>query len=237
MVTVLFDIDGTLIQTGGAGQRAFAETFSSLFGIEKISSEVRFAGRSDRAIVEDLMEAHGVAVNSDNWNRFIEAMVPRLVEMLPLCQGTILPGVVELLDELEKSEHVATGLLTGNIAAGARAKLSHYQLWQRFAFGGYGDHCTNRNDIAAAALAAAQSHVAQHRTGNSQERSSDTELVFVIGDTPADVECARSIGACAIAVLTGGASREQLLATKPDLLLNDLTEVDDFLLQINAAVA
>ena len=237
MVTVLFDIDGTLIHTGGAGQRAFADTFRTLFGIDNIASEVRFAGRSDRAIAEELMAAHGIEANDSNWDRFVEAFVPRLVEVLPQCQGGILPGVVDLLDELERSDHVAIGLLTGNIAAGAHAKLTHYQLWDRFAFGGYGDDWRERDDIAAAALLAAQLHLAGSQNANCRKQNDIAELVFVLGDTPADVQCARSIGAFAIAVLTGGANREQLLAAEPDLLLNDLTEVDDILLEINAAVA
>lgn len=237
MITVLFDIDGTLIQTGGAGHRAFADTFRSLFGIDRISRDVRFAGRSDRAIAEELLEAHAIVAKSDNWPRFVESFVPRLVEVLPLCQGAVLPGVVELLDELEKSDHVAIGLLTGNIAAGAQAKLSHYQLWHRFAFGGYGDDSTDRNDIAASALAAAREYVAQSQSTQFSKPNDETDLAIVIGDTPADVQCARSIGAFAIAVLTGGATREQLLAAKPDLLLNDLTEVDELFMQINAAVA
>lgn len=236
MVTVLFDIDGTLIHTGGAGQRAFADTFRKLYRIDKISAEVLFAGRSDRAIAEELMTVHGIANDNGAWLQFVEAFVPRLVEVLPECQGTVLPGVIGLLDELEKSEHVHIGLLTGNIAEGARAKLSYYQLWNRFAFGGYGDDWTDRNDIAAAALSAARSYIAQSQFEQLLSHDSDSESVIVIGDTPADVKCARSIGAFAVAVCTGGASREQLQAESPDLLLDDLTGFDPILHQINSAI-
>lgn len=236
MATVLFDIDGTLVQTGGAGQRAFADTFRSLFGIDKMSKDVRFAGRSDRAIAEELMATHGIEASTENWLRFVEAFVPRLIEVLPQCQGTVLPGVVDLLDHLDTSEHMAIGLLTGNIAAGAQAKLSHYQLWDRFPFGGYGDDWTDRNDIAAAALLAAQGFVAQLHPSPPEKSTSESERVIVIGDTPSDVQCARSIGACAIAVLTGGVPRETLLAAEPDLLLDDLTEINEIMLQINSVV-
>lgn len=235
MATVLFDIDGTLIHTAGAGHRAFADTFRTLFGIEKISSDVRFAGRSDRAIAEELMATHGVEASSENWLRFVKAFVPRLEEVLPQCQGMVLPGVVELLDHLKESDQIAIGLLTGNIAAGAQAKLSHYRLWDRFAFGGYGDDWVDRNDIAAAALAASRTYVAQSQDASSGETNGESQRVIVIGDTPADVECARSIGAIAVAVLTGGVPREVLMATEPDLLLDDLSEIDDILVQMNSA--
>ncbi len=236
MVTVLFDIDGTLIQTGGAGQRAFADTFRTLFHIDKISADVLFAGRSDRAIAEDLMTVHGIVADDGSWLRFVNAFVPRLVEVLPECQGAVLPGVIELLDELEKSDQVLLGLLTGNIAEGARAKLSYYQLWNRFAFGGFGDDWTDRNDIAAAALSAARSYSSQSQLEPQRNHDSESESVIVIGDTPADVQCARSIGAYAIAVCTGGASREQLQAEEPDLLLDDLTGFEVIIQQINSVI-
>jgi phosphoglycolate phosphatase len=229
MITVLFDIDGTLIQTGGAGKTAFAETFRELFGIEQISSNVGFAGRSDRAIAEELMQIHGVDVTPENWQGFMTAFLPRLEQVLPRSAGEILPGVVELLDELATLEHVALGLLTGNIAAGARAKLLHYQLFERFRFGGYGDDCTDRNDIAVAALQAARQHL--NGTADSDDR------VVVIGDTPADIRCARAINAYSVAVATGGTTLEQLAAAKPDLLIADLTDSHDLLLHVNSVVA
>jgi phosphoglycolate phosphatase len=215
MNIVLFDIDGTLISTGGAGKIAFAETFHELFGIAEISANVGFAGRSDRAIAEELMRVHEIDVSPANWLNFTTAFLPRLEAVLPRAQGEILPGVVELLDELATLDHVALGLLTGNITAGAKAKLSHYQLFERFAFGGYGDDWIDRNDIAVAALEAAHTHLNNGSPGGE---------VIVIGDTPADVRCARAIGAHAVAVATGGATWEQLAASEPDLLIADLTD-------------
>lgn len=229
MTTVLFDIDGTLISTGGAGKVAFAETFNELFGITEICSNVGFAGRSDRAIAEELMRVHDIDVTPENWESFIRAFLPRLEQTLPRVPGSILPGVVELLDELAARQHVAIGLLTGNIAAGARAKLAYYQLLERFRFGGYGDDWTDRCDIAVAALQAAKQHL------NGHGKLSDK--VIVIGDTPADVRCARAINAYAVAVATGGATLEQLAASEPDLLLTDLTDSRELLLQIGPIAA
>ncbi|MDZ4659608.1 MAG: HAD hydrolase-like protein [Bythopirellula sp.] len=229
MTIILFDIDGTLISTGGAGKVAFAETFHQLFGVCEISSNVGFAGRSDRAIAEELMRVHDIEITPENWQRFTTAFLPRLKQVLPRSTGEILPGVLPLLDELADMENVAIGLLTGNIAAGAKAKLLHYQLFDRFQFGGYGDDWTDRCDIAVAALNAAKLHL------NGAGQGGDK--VIVIGDTPADVRCARAINAYAVAVATGGATMEQLSDAKPDLLVADLTDDRELLLQVDSAIA
>ncbi len=228
MTTVLFDIDGTLINTGGAGKIAFAETFHDLFGVREISSKVGFAGRSDRAIAEELMQVHGIEVTPENWQSFTTAFLPRLEQVLPHSAGEILPGVVELLDALATMPHVSIGLLTGNIAKGARAKLSHYSLFERFHFGGYGDDWTDRCDIAVAALDAAKRHVNGHGARNGK--------VVVIGDTPADVTCARAIDAYAVAVATGGATMAELTASEPDLLLINLTDSEELMAQVNSVI-
>ena len=215
MATVLFDIDGTLITTGGAGRIAFADTFRELFDVEEICASVAFAGRSDRAIALDLMRLHGIEPSLQNWTRFIEAFLPRLEQALLTSSGSVLPGVLDLLDKLAALPQVSLGLLTGNIVQGAKAKLTRYGLYDRFSFGGYGDDCTDRCDIAAAAMRAARAHQNGTAPANGP--------VLVIGDTPADIQCARSIDAFAVAVATGGASYEELLAAEPDLLMRDLT--------------
>ena len=101
MYAVFFDIDGTLLLTGGAGQLAFAETFAEEFGVLEISRDVPFAGRTDRAISLDLMAVHGVEPNEENWNRFREGYLARLPAALARQRGEVLPGIFELLDALE----------------------------------------------------------------------------------------------------------------------------------------
>jgi len=229
MYAVLFDIDGTLLLTGGAGRDSFMATFLEDFGVERPDGDVLFAGRSDRAIAEDLMRLNHIELSVDNWNRFVAGYYRRLCEALPQCQGRVLAGVVELLHVLEQFDHVQLGLLTGNIRVGAQAKLSHYGLAQRFAFGGYGDEHADRKDIAAAALQSAKEYAA-HSNANSHGRLCGT---MVIGDTANDVRCAHSIGAFAVAVATGGASVEQLRAAEPDLLLTDLSETDALLAEVD----
>ncbi len=133
----------------------------------------------------------------------------------PIYQGRVLPGVVALLEALTARGDTALGLITGNVAQAAEHKLRHYELWHWFRFGGYGDEHLDRNDIAAAALAAARLHL-----GETVHR----ELV-VIGDTPNDVRCARAIGALSVAVPTGNTSIDTLRTAEPDVLVESLEDV------------
>lgn len=212
----LLDIDGTLLLTGGAGQTAFAETLADEFGIPEILTKVLFAGRSDRAIVADLFRDHGIEPSEANWQTFCAGYLRRLDAALAKHRGYVLPGVGGLLASLKARGDVALGLLTGNVREGARRKLEHYDLWQWFAFGGFGDHHEERCDIAAAALAAARAHVNGSSTSAGE--------VLVIGDTLNDIACGRSIGALCIAVATGHSSLEELAAGRPDVLVKTLED-------------
>lgn len=217
----LLDIDGTLLLTGGAGQTAFAETLAADFDIPKIHTNVAFAGRSDRAIVCDLLQAHGVEPTEENWQRFLAGYLSRLDDALAKHQGHVLPGVGDLLTALANRGDIAIGLLTGNVREGARRKLMYYDLWHWFPFGGFGDVHQERSGIAAAALAAARSHLNVHTpTGISANHGE----VVVIGDTLHDISCGRSIGARCVAVATGHVSKEELATGSPDLLLEDLAD-------------
>jgi len=219
MHIVLFDIDGTLINSGGAGTAAFKLAMARQFGVDQIS-EVPFAGRTDRGIVGDLFARHDIDNSSENWQRFVAAYIDALPLVLPTCQGSVLPGVVGLLGELERRDDVVMGLLTGNVREGARLKLTHYDLLDHFPFGGFGDRHRQRADVAAEALAEARRHLAS---------GVEAEAVYVIGDTPEDISCARAIGATAVAVATGLPDAATLAAAKPDLLLDDLTDASDVL--------
>ena len=232
MYAVLFDIDGTLVQTGGAGQLAFAETFAAEFGVPQISGAARFAGRSDRAIAMELLKVHGLPATEDNWRHFRSAYLKRLPEALIRQQGKVLPGVGELLDALDTVMHSAVGLLTGNIREGAAKKLDYYGLGRRFAFGGFGDDTNDRCEIAAIALAEAERHIAE-RSG----RRVPLWGAMVIGDTIHDIRCARAIGAVAVAMPTGGSTREELAAEGPDILLDDLSDAAPLLRVLREARA
>ena len=218
MKVCFFDIDGTLIASRGAGQKAFAAAFHQLFGVEQLSGNVRFAGRSDRAIALDLLAAHDVEPSNENWMRFHDAYVAQLPESLAATEGNVLPGVLPLIERLKQTAGVEIGLLTGNVIRGAEAKLTHYELWHHFEFGGFGDTHTSRDDIARSAVDAASRHLNASPNGDSR--------FVVIGDTVHDITCARAIGAYAVAVPTGLTPIDELREAGPDLAIETLDEAE-----------
>jgi phosphoglycolate phosphatase len=211
----LFDIDGTLIASGGAGKAALEAALASEFGITKLIDKLQLSGRPDRAILRDLFRLHVIDNTPENWRRITAAYLRELPACLASCRGRILPGIAELLNQLHGRDEIAIGLLTGNIRAGARVKLGHFGLFDYFAFGGFGDDHFDRDDVAREALEEI------HRRFNG---SVAPERIWVVGDTPLDVHCARSIGARAVAVATGWHSRDELAEHAPDLLLTDLSD-------------
>lgn len=216
----LFDIDGTLLRTGGAGQLAMERALSRVFGIHEIRGEILAAGRTDRAITSDLFRLHGIEATEESWRRFLAEYFQLLPQMLAERPGRVLPGVRGLLEELSARPDVSVGLLTGNFRNGAAIKLRHYQIDHHFAYGGYGDEHHDRDDVARAAVQAAADHLRRRISGES---------VWVIGDTPSDVRCARAVGARAVAVATGIFSSAELEKTEPDLLLEDFRDADPLL--------
>lgn len=225
MKACLFDIDGTLIQTGGAGQWAFAKTFREEFGIEQISQDVPFAGRSDRAIAGDLLLAHGQGNDDATWQRFQTAYHPNLDLALEACEGRVLPGVAPLIKQLVERGDIAIGLLTGNVVAGAERKLTYYGLWDHFPFGGFGDTHPNRNDIAADAVAQARQHYPRLASANG----ATSDCIVVIGDTIHDIHCAHSVGAKAVGVPTGFTPADELSAESPELVVDTLEDCETLL--------
>lgn len=228
MKACFFDIDGTLVATGGAGQVAFAETFAEQFGVERLSDRVSFAGRSDRAIATELMETHGVEASRENWDRFRSMYIGRLAESLPRRPGAVLPGVEGLIGRLHARGDVLLALLTGNIRAAAEQKLRHYGLWESFltegrVVGGFGDDHLDRNDIAAAAVAAARNHHQRGR-GAGLNAAAGRDTLVVIGDTPNDIRCGKSVGAWTVAVPTGFTPADELRPHGPDLLVQTLED-------------
>lgn len=225
----LLDIDGTLLLTGGAGQKAFAQTLADEFGIGEIIHPVMFAGRSDRAIALELMRLHGVEDSTDNWQRFCVGYLGRLEAALVVNQGYVLPGATELVTALAERDDVALGLLTGNVREGAKRKLTHYNLWHWFEFGGYGDDHLDRSDIAASALAAAREHINCRANGSARNCQKFDGAIIVIGDTTNDIICGRSIGARCVAVPTGHTKADELRQNNPDLLVDTLEDIKPIL--------
>jgi phosphoglycolate phosphatase len=212
MHVCLFDIDGTLIASGGAGKAALEAALAEEFGVPHILDKLQLSGRTDRAIIADLFRLHVIDDTPENHERLLDVYLRHLPRYLHA--GRVLPGITELLAQLDGRPDVAVGLLTGNVRAGAKAKLSFFGLYHYFAFGGYGDHHLDRNDVAREALAEV------HRCFHGTIRP---ECIWVIGDTPLDIRCARAIGARAVAVATGWHSLAELAEHQPDLLLSDLS--------------
>ncbi len=225
MQICLFDIDGTLLRSGGAGKAAMESALQDTFGVALAAEQVSYSGRTDRAIGRDLFRLHDVELNEANWVRFIDAYLERLPGYLSSMEGTICPGIGELLDELDSWPDITVGLLTGNLRAGAQVKLGHFGLHERFLFGGFGDHHWERDDVAIEAAEAVHRHL---------KEPVPPERIWVIGDTPLDVQCARAIGARAVAVATGWDDAATLAAAGPDLLLKDLSNPDPFLRLLRA---
>lgn len=215
----LFDIDGTLIRTGGAGVQAFARTFAIEFGVEDATRGIQFAGRTDSSLVRQCFRMHGIEETAVNFRRFFETYVFLLEHRLTLTNGGPCFGVVEFLEGLRALPvPPVVGLLTGNIRLGAEIKLRHFGLWEFFQMGAFGDDHEDRNQLAA---------IARQRGAGLLGDGLAGREILVVGDTPLDVACANAINARMLAVGTGGADCEALRACspKPDWVVNDLREL------------
>jgi phosphoglycolate phosphatase-like HAD superfamily hydrolase len=215
---VLFDIDGTLVRTGGAGVQAFARAFASEFGQPDGTELVKFSGRTDTSLVRELFSLRQIEPSPGNFQRFFAAYVVWLEKLMRECAGGVCEGVPEFYRALEaRPQPPLIGLLTGNIRRGAEIKLERYQLWEKFPFGGFGDDHEERPKIAA---------IAQQRGGERLGRKLDGREVLVIGDTPLDIDCARAIGAKVLAVATGSFTVEELQEHRPDWVVENLSQIN-----------
>ena len=213
---LLFDIDGTLIASGGAGEYSMRLAVEDMFGEKDGLGGVEIAGRTDHLITQNIFKKFGVEWTPERATAFLDLYLRHLAEELPRKKGRLLPGIVELLDALKARPNVAMALLTGNLERGAEIKLSHYGVWNYFEFGAYADDHADRNQLGLFAQARAKE---RHGVEFPPER------IFVLGDTPHDITCGRAIGAKTVAIATGGTPREQLAAHQPDFLFDDLSDV------------
>ena len=224
MAVILFDIDGTLIRTVGAGKAAMQSALRRTFALTDLSDRVPFSGRTDPAIMRDLLDEHGVAVTPRNLELLAEAYLGNLPVALSEHGGEVCAGVRELLDALERDHRHAIGLLTGNMKRGAERKLGHFDLWKRFPRGGgFGDVHLERDDVARDAVATLT---------ESLGRALNPAEVWVVGDTPLDVKCARAVGAKAVAVATGWHAIDELREAGADQTVADLLDLKQFLLWV-----
>ena len=219
---VLFDIDGTLLLTAGAGRRAITAALADRLGEGDAWRRIRFDGKTDPQIVRELLEAAGDAAadDPDAVADICERYVGHLEAELERSPGAtrLLPGVLLLLDRLEARGDVVLGLLTGNVVRGAGLKLRSGGLDPaRFRVGAYGSDSAHRPDLPA---------IAAGRAAPLFGRVPAGETVVIVGDTPADVTCGRAIGARAVAVATGSYPVSVLRAAGARAAFDDLSDTD-----------
>jgi phosphoglycolate phosphatase-like HAD superfamily hydrolase len=216
---VLFDIDGTLVRTLEAGIRSMNLAFADLYRRGDALETVQVAGRPDLGIITDAFHAIGVESTPQRIGEVRDRYFAHLETALARSSGEhfgVLPGVVPTLDALAAVPHVTVGLLTGNFRGGAEIKLRHFDIWDRFALGAFGDGHMFRRELVPLAWARAR------ELGVDVQPS----RTVVVGDTPLDVDCAHANGALAVAVTTGSYTRAELTASGADVVVETLEECD-----------
>lgn len=222
---ILWDIDGTLIVSGRAGIFALAKAFQKMHGREPDFSRLDTSGRTDKWIAQQVLEQQGIEASAENIHAYLETYLECLQDELNARPGRVLPGIINLLERLRADPGIAQGLLTGNLQRGARIKLEHYRVSHFFAFGAFGDDSPIRNELGPHAIRrASASHAVEFAPEN----------IFVIGDTPHDIECGKAIGAKTIGVATGTFSVAALQQHEPTAVFADFSVPAAFLQVIGA---
>lgn len=228
---VLFDIDGTLVLTGGAGFRAMNRACAGLVGHARALEGIPVAGRTDRVILADVLarldRTRDDPLLEQLRDRYLACLAEEIHHRGQGVKG-VLPGVAPLLDALASRDDVVLGLVTGNFEAGARIKLGHFDLWRYFRCGAFADDAADRNALVPFAIDRAR------QCGLQRVPPRD---VLVVGDTPHDIACARAVGAVAIGVATGGFSVDDLRESGADVLFRDLSEIGGFLELVDGGAA
>jgi phosphoglycolate phosphatase-like HAD superfamily hydrolase len=223
---VLFDVDGTLLLSGGAGVRAMTLAFERVFGVADAFEGIPIAGYTDTFLVSRALTRAAlpdtVAAHASFRTAYLELLPDEIVKPGTGRKG-LMPGVRELLDELSADPAMHFALLTGNYEAAAFIKLAHFGVGAYFSWGAFGEDSPHRAELAQLAL---------RRAAARTVPASACDNAVVIGDTPHDVACARAIGARVLAVATGGYSVEQLAASGADAIVDDLTDTNTIVRQL-----
>jgi phosphoglycolate phosphatase-like HAD superfamily hydrolase len=222
MKLFLFDLDWTLIYTGGAGVRALNVAFEKHFGIANAMKTLSPDGKTDPAIVREMIRVH---LRRDPEDGEIESICRAYVDRLKIEVATsagyrVLPGVPELLESLSKRSDILVGLGTGNLEEGARIKLSRPDLMKYFRFGGYSSDSEDRSEVLAAAVRRGEALAGQAVAPRD---------VFVLGDNWRDIEAGQAIGASTVGVATGPVPYEELAKHRPDYLFRDFSDTQKVL--------
>lgn len=220
MKFILFDIDGTLVSTGGAGVRALDYAFRDILGIERAFDGISMAGKTDLLIVKEGLAKYGHPAENGVIPLVLNAYLDHLVREMENNKKHLKPGIREALDTLKTLPEYAIGLLTGNLELGARIKLEAFGIYDYFLCGAFGSDNEDRNLLLP---------VAVQRFREKKQQEIDFRNCIIIGDTPRDVACAKPYGAACIAVATGPYSIADLKKTDADVVMDDLADTPCFL--------
>jgi phosphoglycolate phosphatase len=218
MKLVLFDIDGTLVNTGRAGADAMDIAFAELYQIANGCAGINMSGKTDPAILQEALTNHRLEIDNTMLTVFHERYIFHLRRALQESTRPrrLMPGIPTILDALASHSNVLLGLLTGNVAMGAQLKLESFGIWHYFRVGAYGSDSIDRNALVPVAQARAHALVGQPFLPSQ---------IVIIGDTPRDIACAQAHGARVVAVATGSYSVAELQQYAPDYCLADLGDV------------
>ena len=219
---LLFDIDGTLLVTGGAGRRAVVNGLQKVLGRIPDFSDIPFSGRTDPAILRDVLVKSGCSLDEAEilLPDALQSYSDALHKTLPGSEIEVFPGVLQLLNRVEQHPDLVPALLTGNMEKNGYLKIRSAKIETDFKLGAFGSDHEDRNILP---------EIAQQKSQQILGKTFPGKDTIVIGDTPRDVECGRVGGAFCIAVATGRFSVDELAECKPDLLLADLSDVDGFI--------
>lgn len=219
MRLILFDIDGTLIDSGGAGTRSLDLALKELFSINNAFKGVSMAGKTDKLIIKEGLTKHGIPIDG-NITSVINAYLKHLKKEILNNRKHVKPGINETLEKLKYMNNISIGLLTGNIEDGARIKLEPFRLNQYFQSGAFGSDDEDRNNLLPIAI---------RRFEEILQMRIDIRDCIIIGDTPRDVECAHIYGAKCIGVATGPYTIDDLIQAGADHVVKDLSDQNPIL--------
>ncbi len=209
----LFDIDGTLIRTDHVGRRAFERACDEHLGHTGTLESIRLDGKTDPGILDEVfLQWQGRDATAEEHEAILGKYLDYLAEALPSAQYEVLPGVVEVLDELDR-RGAPLGLATGNHVRGAEIKLSRGDLWRRFRFGGFGSDAKERSELVRVGVQRGRAHARDVEARRA---------IWVIGDTPRDIHAAHAAGARALGVATGSFDEAALREAGADRTVPDL---------------
>jgi len=216
---LLFDIDGTLMLSGGAGRDALHRSFKELFDVDDATAGIRLHGQTDPQIFADILKARNLDPDptGEAFHAVRERYIRYLAQGIQDAPAELMPGIPVLLDLLSQTAGFYLSLVTGNIEEGARTKLSRFDLNRYFDTGGYGSDSAERRDLVPIAI-----DRVRKTTGQEFEKF----RVVVIGDTEKDIDCGKFNGVKTVAVATGGTTYEHLESTQPDSLFRNFSDSD-----------